>query len=300
MGNEWLEEHMVSGYQGGWFTMNPDFDEDASIGDNTTSRFMNYYIQGQQWLFDNLGVGGLYYDGFNAERFIQQRVRRMSAAKSSRPYFDVHGRAFQNTELLPFVDSMWTCEGIDFTQSPAYWLISISSLPFGTFGEMLGADKTSPVPGHFCGESCANKWRGMLFGMTNRAGWVGRDPNDNAGLWRFWDEFGIADAHMYGWWNRSCPVTTGAQDILATAYVQPGGSTLIAVASWAAESQNVTLTFDWDLLGINQSSSELVAPALPSFNYGNVSVQLALGKPITVPAWKGWLLLVRPKGAVYI
>ena len=49
-------------------------------------------------------------------------------------------------ELLPFVDSMWTCEGIDFTQSPEYWLVQISALPFGTFGEMLGADNTPPTP----------------------------------------------------------------------------------------------------------------------------------------------------------
>ena len=29
-------------------------------------------------------------------------------------HYDVHGRAFENVELLPYVDSMWTCEGIDF------------------------------------------------------------------------------------------------------------------------------------------------------------------------------------------
>ena len=64
MGNEWLEEHMVHGYKGGWFTMNPGGDEDASIGDDTTSRFMNYYIKGQDWLIENIGIHGLYYDGF--------------------------------------------------------------------------------------------------------------------------------------------------------------------------------------------------------------------------------------------
>jgi len=102
------------------------------------------------------------------------------------PHYDIHGRAFQNTELLPYVDSMWTAEGIDFTKGPGYWLVAISALPFGTFGEMLGGDMTPPTPGHFCGESCANKWRGMLFGMTNRAGWVGHDPNDNEHLWKLW------------------------------------------------------------------------------------------------------------------
>ena len=94
----------------------------------------------------------LYYDGFNAEAFIQQRVRRMSTsvvngAPVSNAWFDIHGRAFMNTELLPFVDSMWTCEGIEFWRDPAYWLVSIAALPFGTFGEMLGADLKPPSPG---------------------------------------------------------------------------------------------------------------------------------------------------------
>ena len=80
MGNSWLEEHLVDGYEGEWFTMNPNWEEDASVGDNSTSRFLNYYIEGQKWLYDELGLGGLYYDGFNGERGVQQRIRRMTAA----------------------------------------------------------------------------------------------------------------------------------------------------------------------------------------------------------------------------
>ena len=52
--NAWLEEHMVTGYEGGWFTMNPGGEEDASIGDNTTSRWLNFYIKGQQYLFEEV------------------------------------------------------------------------------------------------------------------------------------------------------------------------------------------------------------------------------------------------------
>lgn len=55
-------------------------------------------------------------------------------------------------------DGACGCPGIDFTRGPDYWLISIAALPFGTFGEMLGGDVVPPVPGQFCGESCANKW----------------------------------------------------------------------------------------------------------------------------------------------
>ena len=134
---------------------------------------------------------------------MQQRIRRMGRALDTangarKTFYDVHGRAFGNTELLPFVDFMWTCEvsvgtradgsrhqiqsrnspacahtrththalthshphthsrthphtrtalrfqvslcfqqGIDFTRGPDYWLVSISALPFGTFGVRL-------------------------------------------------------------------------------------------------------------------------------------------------------------------
>jgi len=69
-----------------------------------------------------------------------------------------------------------------------YWLISIAAIPFGTFGEMLGRDSCTAGPEpcvmhEGCGESCANRWRGMLYGMTNRAGWTGHDPNNNAGVY---------------------------------------------------------------------------------------------------------------------
>ena len=276
--------------------MNPGFEEDASISDNVTSRFMNYYIEGQKYMYDTLGISGLYYDGFNAELFIQKRIRRMSSKYNA--MFDVHGRAFQNTELLPFVDFMWTCEGIDFTKGPDYWLVSIASIPFGVFGEMLGADNTAPVPGTFCGESCAEKHRGMLFGMSNRAGWTGVDPNDNSGLWKLWDSFGIADADMLGWWNRSSPVAIDASSgVYATAYVKHGDETLIAIASWNVDAVNVTVSIDWNAIGLGEATKKRVyAPILPSFNNGNSQevdfpIEDCGGITINVPALRGWLLV---------
>jgi len=315
-GNGWLMEHLVHGYEGGWFTQNPNHNEDASIGNNVTSRFMNYYIEGQKWLFEKLNVGGLYYDGFTAERRVQRRVRRMSESvkhkdgkmtdESQIIRYDIHGRAFQNTELLPYIDNMWTCEGIDFTQGPAYWLISISALPFGTFGEMLGADDAPPVPGHFCGESCANKWRGMLFGMSNRAGWVGQDPNNNAELWNVWDTFEIEKADMWGWWNVTSPIQV-IQDnnndknsgIFVTSYVRVGNQTLVAVATWTnGTDTNVTLKIDWNALGLSNITGKVTAPGLSSFNGINETKYFPSKKgdtsqvPLEVKAYKGWLLVL--------
>ena len=250
---------------------------------------------------------GLYYDGFNAERRVQQRIRRLfNYTMSKKVRYNVHGRAFQNTELLPFVDSMWTCEGIDFTKGPAYWLVSISALPFGVFGEMLGADHVPPKTGTFCGESCANKWRGMLFGMTNRAGWNGVDPNDNANLWTLWDEFAIQDADLFGWWNESAPVKVESNvnrdqdlnnDILASAYMKHGVSTLIAIATWTnGTNETVRLNLDWNAMGLDVTRAHVEAPAgLKSFNRNDSAVEFQVDEEgcveLVVPAYEGWLLV---------
>jgi hypothetical protein len=310
MGNEWLLEHLVEGYQGAWFTMNPGGEEDAAVFNNVTSRFLNYYIEGQRWLYEQVGIAGLYYDGFNGERRVQQRIRRMSEGMltngdgndDSAIRYDVHGRAFVYTELLPFVDSMWTAEGIDFAKGPAYWLISISALPFGVFGEMLGGDYVEPKQGHFCGESCANKWRGMLFGMTNRAGWNGKDPNDNAHLWKIWDDLEIEVADMYGWWNMSNPVRVLTEDgsissevVLATAYVRKGNTTLVAIASWKDTHETVALSIDWPKL-CHYGGGTVTAPFIPSFNRLNDTIIFpadARGRiSLVVPAYQGWLLVL--------
>jgi hypothetical protein len=234
---------------------------------------------------------------FAAERFVQQRIRRMSQTDTPVARFDVHGRAMMYTEMLPFIDFMWTAEGIDFTRGPAYWLIAISALPFGTFGEMLGADEKPPTPGTSCGETCANRWRGMLFGMTNRAGWNGVDPNANRELWQLWDSFGIAEADMYGWWNTSAPVTTNSDRILATAYVRPRNGTtapavLIAIASWSVTHENITLNIDFARLGIASSGAQLLPPpSVPSFNR-NQTTALDPHTPIPVSPLQGWLLVL--------
>jgi hypothetical protein len=74
---------------------------------------------------------------------------------------------------------------------------------------MLGHDTCTAGP-ETCvmakGEGSANRWRGALYGMTNRAGWTGPDPNNNKGMWALWDSFDIVSASMYGYWNASAPV----------------------------------------------------------------------------------------------
>ena len=146
--------------------------------------------------------------------------------------------------------------------------------------------------------------------MTNRAGWVGFDPNDNQHLWNLWDDFGIERAHMYGYWNKSTAVKVHAvhavdadppnndpppgEDgpVLATAYVRPGNATLVAIASWSTKDQLVRLGVDWAKLGLVQSNGTVVAPLIPSFNAFNTTKGFHRDAEIMIPALKGLLLLL--------
>lgn len=146
-------------------------------------------------------------------------------------------------------------------------------MPFGLSGEML--------------QRGGNLWRGMLYyGMTNRLGW-NRESRPE-GIWRFWDECGIAEMAMFGYWDGYCPVRTGREDVLATAYVGEG-RTVVSLASWAKGEVDCALAVDWERLGIGREGAEWRAPGIEGFQEERV---FGRGERIPVAPGKGWLLVV--------
>jgi hypothetical protein len=149
-------------------------------------------------------------------------------------------------------------------------LLEISGIPFGLFGEML--------------QGGGNPWRGMIYGMTNRLGWGGNP----VGIWKLWDDFGIHEARMIGYWDPACPVKTDRQDVLATAYVR-SGKTLVSLASWAPDMVDCRLAIDWNGLGLDASKAHLFAPAIEGFQ---PAALFAPSDAIPVCPARGWLLVI--------
>ena len=173
-------------------------------------------------------------------------------------------------EHFPYLDRLWFGEYFDYDSPPDYWLTEMSGIPFGLMGEML--------------QDGGNPWRGMLFGMTARLPWAG-DPRP---LWRAWDDFGLTDSRMIGWWVRARPVRTGRDDVLATTYAKPGRA-LVALASWARDTVAVTPAIDWRALGIDSASATITAPAIERFQ---PAATFRPGEPVRVAPGKGWLLVI--------
>ena len=281
-GHSWLQENMLDNYLPGWYV--PAL-RDVAMVTSGISRWHNFYVEGMQWLTQHAGVDGIYLDDVAFDRTTMQRIRRVLTAHGTPgERIDLHSATQYNKndgfassanlylEHFPYIDRLWFGEYFNYDSPPDYWLIEMSGIPFGLMGEML--------------EGGGNPWRGMLFGMTNRLPWTGGDPRE---IWKAWDDFGINDATMHGWWAET-PVHTGNKDVLATTYTRAGRA-LVAVASWAKDTVPVTLSVDWRALGLDPGHVRIYAPAIPNFQPART---FAAGEPIPVAPGRGWLIRLDP------
>lgn len=279
-GFSWLQEHLDSDYIAAWFV--PPL-KDAAIINSGVSRWHNYYVEGLNWLVKNVGIDGLYIDDVAFDRTTMKRVRKVLDRNRKGAQIDLHSAnqfnvrdGYANSanlylEHFPYIDRLWFGEYFDYDSSPDFWMVEVSGIPFGLMGEML--------------QDGGNPWRGMLYGMTSRLPWAG-DPR---ALWKVWDEFGIQDSEMIGYWSAACPVKSGHPDVLATVYVHKGRA-LVSLASWADDSVSVRLDIDWQALGLEKNRAEIFAPEIRDFQ---PAATFDSSGNIPVAAGKGWLLLLR-------
>ena len=281
-GFPWLQEHLDPDYIPGWLVKRL---EDAAVINSGVSRWHNYYLEGLNWVVRNVGIDGLYIDDVAFDRTVMKRVRKILDRGKQGSLIDLHSAnqynprdGFANSanlymEHFPFINRLWFGEYFDYNAAPDFWITEMSGIPFGLMGEML--------------QDGGNPWRGMIYGMTSRLPWAG-DPSH---IWKVWDDFGISDSRMMGYWAPSCPVRTSHPEVLATAYVKKD-KVLIALASWADESIEVELAMDGKSLGFDLRHCVLDAPFIHDFQE---SRKFQILEKILVEPGKGWLLILSKK-----
>jgi len=278
-GFSWLQEHLDSNYIAAWFV--PEL-KDAAVINRGISRWHNYYIEGLQWLVKNVGIDGLYIDDLAFDRTSMMRIRKVLERSNPGALIDLHSAnqfnprdGFANSanlylENFPYIDRLWFGEYFNYDFPPEFWLIETSGIPYGLMGEML--------------QDGGNPWRGMVFGMTNRAPWSGNP----APIWKVWDDFGMAGSEMIGYWDSGCPVSTDNVNVKATAYVK-NDKVLISIGNWNPADMEFRLNIDWGKLKINKNGAKLTAPAIAGFQTAD---EYDFNKPLKVPGGKGFLLVL--------
>lgn len=285
-GGSWLVEHLGSGYDAAWHTPLQCGEYDMSIRTQGLSRLHNYYLEGLGWLVKNTGIRGIYLDGVGYDREIMKRVRKVldrsadsclidfHSGNNFHPSYGMNSPANQYMELFPYINSLWLGEGYDYNEGPDYWLTEIAGIPYGLYGEMLNG--------------CGNAYRGMVYGMTSRLGWVNCDPS---ALWKLWDAFGIQKARMIGYWDPEVPLKCSRDDIKVTVY-QKKDKLLVVYASWAKGNVRIQLAPDWKKLGMDPGKVAIYAPQIDGLQTRKEYSGL---DGIDVPAGEGGFIVIEKR-----
>ncbi|WP_183574860.1 glycoside hydrolase domain-containing protein [Mucilaginibacter sp. X5P1] len=282
-GFSWLQEHLGNDYIAAWFV--PEL-KDAAIINSGQNRWHNYYVEGMNWLTQNVGIDGIYLDDVAFDRVTMKRVKRVLTKDGHPGIIDLHSAnqydkadGFNNSanlymEHFPYLNRLWFGEYFDYEHNtPDFFLTEVSGIPFGLMGEML--------------QGGGNAWRGMVYGMTNRLPWSdGADPRP---IWKVWDSFGMKGTKMIGYWVDTNPVKTDNDKVLATVY-KKNGAVLVSIASWADADTTIQLKIDWKQLGIDPAKATITAPDIAKFQQGRT---FKLDEKIPVEKAKGWLLIIK-------
>lgn len=286
--NEWLIKNLKGKYIPAWYNKVDEGkfkgETDLSVVTTPDSRLNNFYIAGLDWMVQNMGIDGVYIDDSALDRFTLMRARKIIDRYRPEGRMDLHSwnhfnnwAGFANClnmymDLLPYFDLVWIGEGRDYNRMPDHWLIEVSGIPFGLPGQML--------------EGGGNPWRGMVYGISNRAGWTKNPPSL---LWKFWDEYKFQSKGMIGYWDKNCPVTCTNSLIKATVY-KGKDLAIISVANWSAKDQTASLLVDWAKLGLDPAKSEIFIPEVRDFQTAQKTVSL---NRMVIQGGKGFMIIVK-------
>jgi len=284
-GYSWLQEHIGDDYIAAWYV--PEV-KDAAIVNSGMSRWHNYYVEGMNWLVQNVGIDGIYLDDVAFDRTTMKRIKRVLTQDGHPGIIDLHSAnqynkndGFNNSanlymEHFPYLNRLWFGEYFDYEKnSPDFFITEVSGIPFGLTGEML--------------QGGGNPYRGMIYGMTNRMPWS--DNADPRPIWKLWDDFGMKGTKMIGYWVENNPVKTNNADVLATIY-KKDKAVLVSIASWAKDDVNIKLLIDWKALDIDPAKATIAAPEVKNFQ---PAASFKDGQDIPVKAGKGWMIIIREK-----
>jgi hypothetical protein len=203
-----------------------------------------------------MGIDGLYLDDVTFDRRILKRMRKVMENIKPGCMLDLHSTtafslspANQYLEYFPYIDKLWLGEGFNYDIEPAdFWLTETSGIPFGVMNDVLYQYSPNTHTGR-------DFHRSMLYGMTLRGDWH---------MWKLWDDFGIAESKLAGYWDKNPVATTDHKNVIATGYIKDGKA-LIVIGSWLTEQVTVKLSIDWKRLGLNPSEVNITAPEIKDY-----------------------------------
>lgn len=270
---QWLIDNFGEDIIPGWFVKYKHGkyknDHDISFIVRPDTRLDNYYIEGLNWLVDNVGIKGIYIDDTSLDRTTLERAKKV--LQKTDGLIDMHMWNHEEvragdvscmnlyTEILPFLDSVWLGEGFFYKKySPEYVLAEVSGIPYGLTGQML--------------EGGGDLYLGMLYAMNNRFGWSYKNALQ---MYKIWDDFEITKSRMLGYWHSENPAKTDNENVLCTVYLKEKEA-LICLYNFSQSSQKLFLSVDSKKLGFTYKNASEIKFGKTSKRKKDLSKQMKL------------------------
>lgn len=276
----WLIQYLRKNYIAAWRNMIDlglfKGEMDLSVVTAPDSRLNNFYIAGLDFMVRKMNLDGVYIDDSALDRYTLRRARKVIDACRPEGRMDLHswnhlcdpaGQASclnMYMDLLPYFDLCWIGEGRDYNHPADNWLVEVSGIPFGLSGQML--------------QDGGNAARGMVYGITNRAGWSGPDVSR---FWKLWDTYDFESLEMIGYWDSDSPVSSDNPDVKATFY-RGDKYSVISLAAWGDVEQTVNLS-------LSMPCTRAYMPEIKDFQ---PSCEVDLTQPLKIPVGGGYIIVV--------
>lgn len=288
---EWLKVNLRKDYIPAWMTTIKDGQfknqRDYSVITRPESRLNNYFVEGLDYMLKESNIDGFYIDDTHIDRVTMKRCRKLIDQYRPNAKIDLHSyNHFQPVtasasslnmylDILPYLDLVWIGEARNYDKLSDVWLVEVSGIPFGLPGQML--------------KDGGNRWRGMVYGITNRSGRpVSEQPSPKA-LWLFFDQYKFENKTLLGFWDNNCPVVISNENVKASLFKGEDVS-IIAVANWSDVNQTTQLTINWNKLGYNESTSIISIPYISDYQQSTVDFSL---ESLEIPAKQGYLIVIK-------
>lgn len=272
---QWLIDNFGEDIIPGWFVKYKHGkyknDHDISFIVRPDTRLDNYYIEGLNWLVDNIGISGIYIDDTSLDRTTLERAQKVLSKTDG--LIDMHMWNHEEpragdvsctnlyTEIIPFLNSIWLGEGFFYKKySPEYMLAEVAGIPYGVTGQML--------------EGGGDLYLGMLYAMNNRYGWHYKNAVQ---MYKIWDDFGIESSRMLGYWHSKNPVRVSNTHVLATVYLKKQ-SALVCLYNFADNTQSFSIDINKELLGFLPKTAGEIRFGKKSRKIKNIYKNRRLGK----------------------
>ena len=107
-------------------------------------------------------------------------------------------------------------------------------------------------------------------------------------IWTLFDDFGIAESRMIGYWVDNSPLRINNNKIRSTVFVKDEKA-MIVLASWSDNDVEIDMEIDLATLGYDRTSLQVSSPVMAGLQeYKEYNID----SPIKVPAQSGLILVL--------